>query len=96
MKLNFDEVEVYVDLSKEKSVTQNIRKDFANFIYTQGNGIAAHALALKIYNGTPETDFNQQEVELIRSFSNGCTPCVIDAITEMIAKNGGIPMEVPL
>lgn len=93
MKLNFDEVEVYTDLSKEKSVTQSIRKDFANFIYTQGNGIAAHALALKIYNGNQDTDFNPQEVEIIRSFSHGCTPCVIDAITELIAKSGGIPME---
>ena len=73
MKLNFDEVEVYTDLAKENSVTQSIRKDFANFIYTQGNGIAAHALALKIYNGTPDTDYDPQEVELIRGFSRGCT-----------------------
>ena len=94
MKLNFDEVEVYTDLAKENSVTQSIRKDFANFIYTQGNGIAAHALALKIYNGTPDTDYDPQEVELIRGFSRGCTPCVIDAFTDMIAQNGGIPMEV--
>lgn len=92
MKLNFDEVEVYTDLSKENSVTQSIRKDFANFIYTQGNGIQAHALALKIYNGNAETEFDQQEVMLIRSFSHGCSPCVIDAITELIAKSGGIPM----
>lgn len=94
MKLNFDEVEVYTDLAKENKVVQNIRKEFANFIYVNGKGIASHAVALKIYNGNPETDYTPQEVDMIRSFSQGCAPCVIDAITEMIAKSGGIPMEV--
>ena len=93
MKLNFDKVEVYTDLSKKKSVEQNIREDFANFVYTQCTGIKAHALALKIYNGNPDTEYTPQEVEMVRGYSQGCTPAIIDAITELIAKSGGIPME---
>jgi len=92
MKLNFDKVEVFTDLAKENSVEQNIRQDFANFIYTQGTGISAHALALKIYNGDADTEYNPQEVEMIMAYAKGCTPCVIDAITELVAKSGGIPM----
>ncbi len=84
MKINFDSVKVYTDIEKTKSVTQNMRKDFSNFIYTQGSGIAAHALAFKVYNGTPDTDYDAQEVEIIRGFVNNCTPCVIDAFGEML------------
>ena len=84
MKINFDSIKVYTDLGKTQSVTQNMRKEFANFIYTQGNGIAAHALALKIYNGTPDTDYDENEVAIIRQFVDNCTPCVIDAFHEML------------
>lgn len=93
MKINFDSVEVFTDLSKTNSIQQNIRSDFANYIYTQGRGIQAHDLALKIYNGNPDTEFCQQEVDMILAISRGCTPCVIDAIIELIANAGGIPME---
>jgi hypothetical protein len=84
MKINFDKIEVYTDLSKTHAVIQNMRKDFANFIYTQGNGIAAHALALKIFNGNEETDYDEREVAIIRDFVNGCTPCVIDAFNAIL------------
>lgn len=84
MKINFDKVKVYTDLEKKNSVTQNMRKEFANFIYTQGSGIAAHALALKIYNGNDETEYGENEVDIIRSFVNNLTPCVIDAFNEML------------
>lgn len=84
MKINFDSVKVYTDLDKKQSVTQNMRKEFANFIYTQGNGIAAHALALKIYNGNPDTEYDENEVAIIRQFVDNCTPCVIDAFHEML------------
>lgn len=93
MKLNFDNIEIYDNISKTTSHNQNIREDFANFLYNEGQGIAAHALAFKIFNGTPNTEFNPQEVELIRVFSRGCTPAIIDAIIEMIAKAGGIKMQ---
>ena len=51
MKIDFSKVKVYTDLGRETGVIQDLRKDFANLIYTEGRGIAAHALALKIYNG---------------------------------------------
>ena len=30
MKINFDSIKVYTDLGKTQSVTQNMRKEFAN------------------------------------------------------------------
>lgn len=80
MKVNFDELKIYKSLDKTEGTIQNIRKDFANLIYTQGSGIEAHALALKIYNGNKDTEYSDSEVALIRKFSRLCTPCIIDAI----------------
>lgn len=94
MKLNFDKVEIYENISKTRKRIENIREGFADYIYNHGEGIAAKAIALKIYNGNLDTDFTPQEVGLIRLYSQGCSPAVMDAITELIAKSGGIPMEV--
>lgn len=89
MKINFDLVQVFTDLAKTQCVRQSIRKEFANLIYTQGNGIEAHALALKIYNGDADTEYNEQEVMLIRRFSLLCTPCIIDAFNELLGEKEG-------
>jgi hypothetical protein len=84
MKINFDKIEVYTDLSKTHAVIQDMRKDFANFIYTQGHGIEDHALALKIFNGNEDTEYNDSELAIIRSFVSHCTPCVIDAFNSIL------------
>lgn len=85
MKINFDEMKIYTSLDKEDGVVQSIRKDFANLIYTDGRGIEAHALALKIYNGDADTEYNDQEIAMIRSFSNACAPCIIDAFARILS-----------
>ena len=79
MKIDFSKVKIYTDLRRETGVIQDLRNDFANLIYTEGRGIEAHALALKIYNGDAETEFNDREVAMINDFSKICSPCVIDA-----------------
>ncbi len=84
MKINFDELKVYTSLDKTQGTIQNVRKDFANLVYTQGSGIEAHALALKIYNGDSETEYNEQEIALIRQFSQMCAPCMIDAFAALL------------
>lgn len=85
MKINFDEMKIYTSIDKEDGVVQSIRKDFANLIYTDGRGIEAHALALKIYNGDADTEYNDQEIAMIRRFSNACAPCIIDAFARILS-----------
>ena len=77
-------MQIYTSLDKKDGVVQSIRKDFANLIYTDGRGIEAHALALKIYNGDAETEYNDQEIAMIRNFSQVCAPCVIDAFERIL------------
>ncbi len=88
MKINFDEMKIYTSLDKEGGVVQSIRNDFANLIYTEGRGIEAHALALKIYNGDNDTEYNEEEVAMIRKFSRICSPCIIDAFETLLNDNG--------
>ena len=84
MKINFDSIKVYTDLGKETGIIQNIRKDFANLIYTEGRGIAAHALAMKIYNGDKDTEYSEEEIMMIRNFAGICSPCIIDAFETIL------------
>lgn len=79
MIIDFEKIEVYTDLEKNNKVTANVRKDFANIVYQNGQGIAFHALALKIWNG--ETEYTDEEYELILKVAESFyTPCFIDAI----------------
>lgn len=87
MKIDFSKVKVYTDLGRETGTVQDLRKDFANLIYTEGRGIASHALALKIYNGDKDTEYNDEEIAMIRNFANICSPCIIDAFETILNGN---------
>ena len=84
MKIDFSKVKVYTDLGRETGVIQDLRNDFANLIYTEGRGIAAHALALKIYNGDKDTEYSEEEIMMIRNFAGICSPCIIDAFETIL------------
>lgn len=84
MKLNFDQVMIYSSIDRKQGEIKNIRKAFANFIYTEENGILARAIANKIFNATDETDFTPEECFLIRQYCHDLTPNYIDAIEEML------------
>lgn len=85
VKINFERVELFTGLEKEECVVQNVKKDFANIIYQFGRGIEAHALALKIYNSKGETEYDEQECNLILQLSELCNPSFIDAIRKMVS-----------
>ena len=83
MKIDFERFEVYADLGKTKKVVVNVKEDFANTIYQRGQGIAFHALALKIYNSKGETEYTQQEYDLMKRISEALfSPQFIDALKE--------------
>ena len=49
-RINFERIEIFVDIDKTRCSVENYKKDFANIIYQLGRGIEAHALAFKIFN----------------------------------------------
>ena len=83
-KIDFSKLTVYTDITKKKAVVRNVREQVANDLYTHGQGIAFHALALKIYNSTGEVELDDKEYDLLMNYVNQmCTPAIIDAFKNL-------------
>lgn len=68
--------------------TGDVRESFANVIYKAGTGIRAHALALKIYGSKGATEYDDDEVALMRQMTaRYCTPGFIDGLEMQIKNN---------
>lgn len=81
MKINFEQLRVYNDIAKTSEQVVNVKVQVADSIYRSGIGIAAHALALKIYNSTGDCELTDDEYQLLMSFAEThFIPMVIDAL----------------
>lgn len=81
MKINFEQLRVYNDIAKTRELVVNVKVQVADTIYQKGIGIAAHALALKIYNSTGDCELTDDEYQLLISFAERhFIPMVIDAL----------------
>ena len=80
IKIDFSNITVYTDIAKTKAVVKDLKEEVANDLYMHGQGIAFHALALKIYNSTGEVELDDKEYQLLMNYANQmCTPMIIDA-----------------
>ncbi len=87
-KINFQQFKMYASITRMNVQTIDAREQFADMIYTHVNGIKAHALALKIYNSKGETEYNEEEVKLIRAVAEQwCVPGFIDGLNEQVNNN---------
>ena len=81
MKINFEQLRVYKDIAKTRELVVNVKVQVADSIYQNGIGIAAHALAFKIYNSTGDCELTDDEYQLLMSFAERhFIPMVIDAL----------------
>ena len=86
-KINFKNFRIYVDVSHKSSRNADVREQFADMIYKNAGGIKAHALALKIYNSKGETEYNKEEVGIMRVIAEKfCLPGFIDGLMEQIGE----------
>lgn len=84
-KVNFKQFQIFVDIDKTKSVVKDVRKDIANSIYTTFIGIAAHALAYKIYGSDGDIELNDDECKLLKEFTEQIgSPSLIDSVREAL------------
>ncbi len=84
-KVNFKQLQVKTSLKGDKVVTVDGAADIANILYSHGSGIAAHALALKIYNADGEVEITDAEAAIIEEVvSRVGTPRFIDAILSQL------------
>ena len=84
MKINFERIEIFTDMTKTKCVVQDVKKDFADVIYQFGRGIESHALAFKIFNSNGEIEYNDEECNMIKEYASLCSPAFIDAINKLL------------
>ena len=90
MKIDFRKFRIYPGIDRQRSVEMDVRKDFADLIYQKGKGVAAHALALKIYNSTGEEEYGEEETVMIRGYAESFgTPMFIDAVNEAMEQCKG-------
>ncbi len=83
-KVNFKEIEI-TNISGTQKVKADGRSDFADLLYTSSNGIAAHALAFKIYESDGEIEVTEQEEAIIVSLAEQkCIPAFIDGLRKQL------------
>lgn len=83
--INFKEFSLYMGISKNDSHTGDARESVANILYLNVAGIRAHSLALKIYQSDGETEYSDDEVQLIQEVANKhCLPNFIDSLNDII------------
>lgn len=80
MKIDFENFPVCQGIGKE-AISMDVRRVFAEEIYNNGQGLAFHALALKIYNAKGDEDYSDEEYRLMVTFSEQCmSPAFIDSL----------------
>lgn len=84
MKIDFEHLKVYTDIAKTNETVMNVKLQVANDLYAHGQGIAFHALALKIYNSKGEVELDSQEHQLLMNYvEQMCTPMIIEAFKNL-------------
>lgn len=87
-KIDFDRFMLIKSIDGQKKAEMNVRRVFAEEIYSRGKGLAFHALALKIYNGEGCQDFTDEECALMVSFASQCmSPAFLDSLQKTIKEN---------
>ena len=92
MKLQLDKVQVRLSLDSEQRTAMELRKETANAIYKIGRrGLADVALSTKMWNGSNDTDYTDEEVSAIKEFvEKNFIPAVIVAVNEVIESSGNV------
>ena len=88
MKIELEHVEVFMTLDMNQCQVVNARKQIANIIYSQGAGLglAGQALAVKMWNGSDETEYTDDEVKIIKELVERTTaPCFFNAVNVAIS-----------
>ena len=75
---------MYTDISQSGTVKVDVRRDFADMIYKNANGIVAHEIAFRIYKSDGPIEINQEEKEFLSAFAQRGTPVFFDSFNANI------------
>lgn len=84
-RVNFKEFGIYTGINHKDRYVGDVRESIANILYLNVSGIRAHSLAMKIYQSEDDTDYTEDEVNLIKEVADKyCLPNFIDSLNEII------------
>lgn len=78
--IDFKNFRAYNDISHGTTTTVDIRRDFADLIYKNMNGIVAHDLALRIYRSEEPVTLNEEEEKIIMQLAEKGLPIFMDSL----------------
>ena len=78
-KINFKKFKMFTDISQENTIECDVRKELADALYKNMNGIVAHDLALRIYRSDDEMPISGDDEKILREFLMGARPVFIDS-----------------
>ena len=88
MKIDFEHLKVFTDITKTNETVMNVKVQIADAMYQNGFGIAAHALAFKIYNSNGECELTDEDYQILMSFvEQKCTPMIIEAFKNALSND---------
>lgn len=80
MTIDFQHFKSFTDITNAATIEVDIRKDFADLMYKNMNGIEAHDLALRIYRSEGDMEVSDSDVSLIKALASKATPIFYDSI----------------
>lgn len=84
VKINFKELQYFVDVEHKESILIDARKEFSNFIYSKGNGIEALSVSLKILHSKGTEEFSDEEVKVIIENARMCKAAFFDSVNTAV------------
>lgn len=83
-KINFKEFQIQENLFSDTKTLVDLREGFSNVVYKNSQGIKGLDLALKIYKSDGEIEFNNDELQIIKSVSEICVAPITKAIQDIL------------
>lgn len=83
-KINFKEFQIQENLFSNTKTLVDVREGFSNVVYKNSQGIKGLDLALKIYKSDGEIEFNNDELQIIKSISEICVAPITKAIQDIL------------
>lgn len=78
--IDFKNFKQYNDISHETTTTVDIRRGFADLLYKNVNGVAAHDLAFRIYHSEEPVTLNEEEETIVLQLAEKGLPIFMDSL----------------
>lgn len=85
--INFKEFRLFTDITQTETVVVDSRKELADLMYKNLNGIVAHDLALRIFRSEGEMELNEEEEMIVLRFAEKTTPIFYDSLKMNLKKH---------